>query len=657
MTTFTRTINETIGELHAALREYIEAAYHISDPTMVKRRRELLDELGVIHQRPFLESTPRYIVDRRFEQISGLDPQIADLFSRLSKPSTTNRQVLYNPPYKHQAEAVENILVHGKSLMVMTGTGSGKTESFLLPILGKFAIEAAYKPKSFAQHSAMRAMILYPMNALVNDQLGRLRLLFADSRVSDQFMKWASRPARFARYTSRTLYPGVRDPKKDADRLTPIGKYYVQHLENSQNQSSPEYEHSQRLVTELKRRGKWPAKPDLQGWYGKHGSHWTDSNKKFKRCVTLPCDEELLTRHEVQAAPPDVIVTNYSMLEYMMMRPLERPIFDRTREWLEANPRESFLLVLDEAHLYRGAAGSEVALLIRRLRRRLGIPAERLQVICTTASFSKHANAPKFGAELTGKSETDFVPITGTLALRTPESVGSDNEAKSLCSINLERFYSSELEDRRTEVMRVVEHLGKKAGPGELPAILADALSDYPPLNRLVNLTMKEARPLDAVGQDIFPNSTKEIAERAITALTALGSFARKHPDEPGLLPCRVHSFYRGLPGLWVCMDPQCTQLNESERGPVGKMFAQPRETCECGSRVLELFTCRHCGTAYARAYTDDLGTPTYLWAEAGMIIRSASGDKKPLEALDLLLEEPSSGRDVEPAEFDLETG
>lgn len=657
MTTFTRTINETIGELHAALREYIEAAYHISDPSMVKQRRELLDELGVIHQRPFLESTPRYIVDRRFEQISGLDPKVADLFSRLSKPSATNRQVLYNPPYKHQAEAVENILVNGKSLMVMTGTGSGKTESFLLPILGKLAMEAAYRPKAFSQHSAMRAMILYPMNALVNDQLGRLRLLFADSRVSDQFMKWAGRPARFARYTSRTLYPGVRDPKKDGDRLTPIGRYYVQHLENSKNQSSPEHEHSKRLVAELKRRGKWPAKPNLQDWYGKHGSRWTDANKQFKRCVTLPDDEELLTRHEVQAAPPDVIVTNYSMLEYMMMRPLERPVFDRTREWLELNPQESFLLVLDEAHLYRGAAGSEVALLIRRLRRRLGIPAERLQIICTTASFSKHANAPRFGAELTGKSEIDFVPIAGTLALRTPESLGSDGDARFLGSLNLERFYSSELEDRRVEVMRVVEHLKKKAGSGELPAILADALSDYPPLNRLVNLTMKEARPLDGVGQDIFPQSTKEIGERAITALTALGSFARKHPDEPGLLPCRVHSFYRGLPGLWVCMDLRCSQVDESERGPVGKMFAQPQETCECGSRVLELFTCRHCGTAYARAYTDDLATPTYLWAEAGMIIRSASGDKKPLEALDLLLEDPSPGRDVEPAEFDLETG
>jgi len=76
----------------------------------------------------------------------------------------------------------------------------------------------------------------------------------------------------------------------------------------------------------------------------------------FKRAVTLPGDSELWTRDEVHQAPPDVLVTNYSMLEYMLMRPLERSIFDDTRAWLEANPTERLLLVLDEAHLYRGLA-------------------------------------------------------------------------------------------------------------------------------------------------------------------------------------------------------------------------------------------------------------------------------------------------------------
>ena len=104
------------------------------------------------------------------------------------------------------------------------------------------------------------------------------------------------------------------------------------------------------LVQELKKRGKWPAKPDLIGWYGRSGTRWQDSKSgEFKRCVTLPDDAELFTRHEVQEAPPDILLTNYSMLEYMLMRPLERPIFDHTRDWLKANPEERFLLVIDEA--------------------------------------------------------------------------------------------------------------------------------------------------------------------------------------------------------------------------------------------------------------------------------------------------------------------
>ena len=76
------------------------------------------------------------------------------------------------------------------------------------------------KGKAFGGTPAVRAMVLYPMNALVNDQLGRLRLLFGDPRIVGRFMKWSGRPARFARYTSRTLYPGVRDEDKDKERLT-----------------------------------------------------------------------------------------------------------------------------------------------------------------------------------------------------------------------------------------------------------------------------------------------------------------------------------------------------------------------------------------------------------------------------------------------------
>src|SRR5213592_3160179 len=122
----------------------------------------------------------------------------------------------------------------------MTGTGSGKTECFLLPILGKLAREAKSTGSRFGQVPAVRALVLYPMNALVNDQLGRLRLLFGDPRIVRNFAKASGRPARFARYTSRTLYPGVRTEAKDQERLKPIGQYYVRTIELASGPESPE---------------------------------------------------------------------------------------------------------------------------------------------------------------------------------------------------------------------------------------------------------------------------------------------------------------------------------------------------------------------------------------------------------------------------------
>ena len=367
------TIAETVDEIRAALRDYIEATYHVGHPAVIERRRALLEEEGVIFRAPFIESTPRYQPGKRFVDLD-LDPSAKSLLTSLTTEVGGQSRLLYDPPYTHQAQALEWTSRDGQSLAITTGTGSGKTESFLLPMLAKLATEAAHHPQSFSA-PAVRALILYPMNALVNDQLGRLRLLFGDPRVTAQFTAWAGRPARFARYTSRTLYPGVRKVKKDQQRLASIERFYVQLLDQAADPGSPWHDASAKLIEQLQERGKWPAKPDIKTWYGKKGSHWKNGDGDFVRAVLRPDDPELLTRHEVLAAPPDVLITNYSMLEYMLMRPLERPVFDATRQWLADNPRERFLLVVDEAHLYRGAAGAEVALLLRRLRSRLGIPA------------------------------------------------------------------------------------------------------------------------------------------------------------------------------------------------------------------------------------------------------------------------------------------
>lgn len=652
-----KTIHDTINELHGSLKDYVEATYHISAPSLIRQREELLNYPGVIHQIPYLESTPRYETGEVFEKMSGLPDAALEVFTALSKPRGDLDRILFNPPYKHQAESIRHCLMDGKNVAIMTGTGSGKTESFLLPILGKLAREAKAKGAAFGDTPAMRALVLYPMNALVNDQLGRMRSLFGDPRLVDIFKSWAGRPPRFARYTSRTPYAGVRESKKDGKKLESFEQFYVD-IERQANGDDQELKASALgLMKALKERGKWPAKPSLSSWFGQKGSRWQDRDGRFIRAVTQPDDSELLTRHEVQTAPPDLLVTNYSMLEYMLMRPIERPIFDRTREWLANNKDEKFLVVLDEAHLYRGAAGAEVGLLLRRLRDRLGIDPKRFQVICATASFSDAGSPCEFGAELSGNSVESFEPVRGHLDLRPHNAVGSEHDAVVLASIPLEGYHKAKDDAERLSAISPFLTYRNVIGHSKPETALYEALEDYGPMGLLVNLTMKEALPVASLSQRIFPTAPTQ-ADAAVTALMTLGSIARKDPKSPGLLPCRIHNFFRGLPGLWVCMDPDCTELSEGVRdGICGKMYSQPHDRCACNSRILELFTCRNCGTAYARAYSDDIDTPHALWKEPGERLRMPGVETGPLLPLDLLLEEPSSVEIAEPADYDLETG
>ena len=659
MTAEAPTIGETVAEIQAALRDYIEATYHIGHPTVIEQRRRLLETEGVLFREPYIESTPRYRAGRKFADLE-LDAAVESLFTSLTQRDGDLKPLLYDPPYTHQAEALQLASRDGASLAVTTGTGSGKTESFLLPMVAKLAIEAAHNAGSFAS-PAVRAMILYPMNALVNDQLGRLRLLLGDPRVTAQFEAWAGRPARFARYTSRTLYPGVRTRDRDQRRLASIEDFYVLLHDRATDPKAQWHAEAIDLIDKLKARGKWPDKPDIKKWYGSKGSHWQNKDGEFIRAVMQPEDPELLTRHEVLAAPPDVLITNYSMLEYMLMRPLERPVFDVTRQWLADNPDERFLLIVDEAHLYRGAAGAEVALLLRRLRSRLGIEPGRLQVIATSASFASAEYAREFAAQLSGKDLAEFRTVEGQHKLREPAAAGTPQEADALAAVPISRFYDGNGDVERTAaVAGLLAHRGVTPRKAPVAELLFEALEGLAPMSLLVNETMRTAQPVAELGATIFPAVEEPVANQAVTTLVALGSVARPKPGEAGLLPCRVHTFFRGLPGLWACLDPDCTELDSEQLpgvGPIGKLYAQPQATCGCGARVFEYYTCRHCGSSYARAYTDDLIEPVFLWHEQGGAFQAAAGSIPELFALDLLLEEPSSDAEVEVADLDLVTG
>ena len=179
-----------------------------------------------------------------------------------------------------------------------------------MPILGELALEASRSP-STARMPGIRALLLYPLNALVSDQLGRVRKLLGDTRVAQQLSQGGGRPVRFGMYTSRTPYPGPRDSDRDARYMNPIFTGFYLEKDNGN------WREKERNRRQLAPRGRWPSK-DLVHFFGMPRQRWNN------RLKTQPADTELMTRDEMQLQCPDLLITNYSMLEYMMLRPIER---------------------------------------------------------------------------------------------------------------------------------------------------------------------------------------------------------------------------------------------------------------------------------------------------------------------------------------------
>lgn len=104
-------------------------------------------------------------------------------------------------------------------------------------------------------------------------------------------------------------------------------------------------------------------------------------------------------------------------------------------------------------------------------------------------------------------------------------------------------------------------------------------------------------------------------------------------------------------------MDPNCSQVPPAERGELGRLYTQPIETCACGARVLELYTCRLCGTAYARGYCTDPQNPSVIWREPGAELRVSGEATEPLRPVDMLLSAPVVDALARQDFFDLVTG
>ena len=272
-------------------RRYLQTIFAIDDPEYQMQLAKQLQNPETLSAGPYLDVVDSFLTGKSLNDLikSG---KITQSFSSIN----TN---LERPLYKHQEQAILKI-ISGKNVVVSTGTGSGKTESFLFPIIN-YLLQQSDKNEL---NPGVRALLIYPMNALANDQVERLRSLLNNSAIT------------FGVYTGQT-----------------------------------------------------------KEWYKDAIADYRKLNNKD------PMPNELICRKQMKETPPNILITNYAMLEYLMLRPEDNVFFGGKYGscWK--------YIVMDEAHVYSGSTGIEVGMLIRRLSAALS--AKDIQFVLTSATLGQ----------------------------------------------------------------------------------------------------------------------------------------------------------------------------------------------------------------------------------------------------------------------------
>lgn len=601
-------------QLRQALENYIKSQYFGKSPILLSALQGKLDQEGVLYQKPYIESSPAYKSKENGIQASDVLPDwLKNYFTQLSIADLG----VYPAPFCHQISALEAAF-SGKDLFVSTGTGSGKTECFMWPLMAKLADEARNRTDSW-ELRGVRTVIMYPMNALVSDQVSRLRRLIGDPdhrfvKIFRETCGNGVRRPQFGMYTGRTPYAGP-EPRKDADHR----------LENTYSKMvHPETAEGEDFLRQLTKEGKTPSKENFDTFLEKlHNSkHVPDAE-----------DAELVTRFEMQQFCPDILITNYSMLEYMLLRPREKKIWDDTKRWLDSDPKNKLLFVIDEAHMYRGSAGGEVSLLIRRLFHRLGIDRSRVQFILTTASMPNNDEEDRravreFANALTASDDNHpFCYLTGE-----KEDIGAGR-----CNdLPLSHFVGMEaepFEGKDTQRLDALNHFWCGIPGAPVPFMdvdcayhwLYDHLVAYKPFCEMFQLCRGTAVSLQELADSIFPEGEKEDAIHAVSVMLAIAPLARSEEGSV-LFPARMHMLFRGIKGVYACTNPNCPHCHSENGLTLGEIyFSDGRVTCkECGSAVYELYNDRRCGSIFIKGYvlTADFENRkrTYLWHQPGIV-------------------------------------
>lgn len=302
------------------------------------------------------------------------------------------------------------------------------------------------------------------------------------------------------------------------------------------------------------------------------------------------------------------------MLEYMLIRPIENAIWDKTRHWLNSNPYNKFLIVLDEAHMYRGAPGGEIALLLRRLMNRLDIPRDKLQFILTSASMpdGKDDELLKFVIDLTAADMKRISIIRGVPEVIAEGNHGTRNDAEKLALLDVTNIYSNA--NQYTVLKHLSDDMGWTLNEATYKNELYDILIGLPYMRVLIKETRSKACTTDELKSKIFPDVDSDTAERAIESLIVLGAIAKK--NDVYLLPMRSHILMRGIRTAYMCINPDCPDAVSGDGLKVGNITINKKQNrCElCGCLNFEVYVDRRCKGIFVRGYQSQTSSNDILW-------------------------------------------
>jgi hypothetical protein len=513
-----------------ALREL-----HSHDPALRKVCRQLwagAPEAGGLVSAPWVEAAfPAKHSSETFDDLISSGDISGEFFAQIKRCGVfpTNR-----PLFTHQLAAIQSAKAardreNKPALVVTAGTGAGKTESFLFPLLDLlFSIKQE-------ENEGVSAIILYPMNALVADQVNRV----------SAWLKGQSKVTVF-HFTSET-------PDKESD---------------AEGRGLP--------------KNSWQFRSRETAREGKNG--------KF----------------------PTILVTNYSMLEYMLCRPQDNVFFGPALR----------SVVLDETHLYSGTLAAEVALLLRRVYERCRVDSSKIFNFATTATIGD--GVVDFAAKLFSKSIDDIHFIQGETADYVPPQAEQPEVVLTAKDVVLRGAEIPDTLDfgadgtitlardlKRTEAAAmaasgfVAESRIKHAlqDSNNQPACLLHSALSYSPLAQKLNSILRRTRwlPLSALATELWSADTissQADKETATTLLLQLCARGRIEPNAYPLLPHRLHLMVRPPAGLSLCRNPECTGPFSHRWGDRGLVIADAVAQCpHCDSATSALGHCSNCGS------------------------------------------------------------